>query len=137
MASRKPPSKPPQGLVGVVVDHAVYRSFSQFAQTEAWAPAVNIYQVGQVLHVCVDLAGIDRDQIDVRIEPGRLTITGVRHAPEPQQRPGRGGVDMKIHSMEIDYGSFQRVIQVPREVDLDGVESEYRKGLLWITLPLG
>jgi HSP20 family protein len=137
MASQKPPSQS-SGLVGVVVDHAVYRSFSQFAQTQAWSPAVNIYQVGQRLHVCVDLAGIDRDKIDVRIEPGRLSISGVRHAPEPPPHgePPKADVDMKIQSMEIDYGSFCRVVQVPSTVDLDGVESEYRQGILWITLPL-
>ena len=135
---RKPPSKP-SGLVGVVVDHAVYRSFSQFAQAQAWSPAVNIYQVARVLHVCVDLAGIDRDKIDVRIEPGKLTVSGVRHAPEPKPTDPalpHGEVDMKIHSMEIDYGSFRREIPVPREVNLDGVKSEYRQGLLWIRLPL-
>lgn len=138
MASRKPP-KQSSGLVGVVVDHAVYRSFSQFTQTEAWSPAVNIYEVGRILHVCVDLAGIDRDKIDVRIEPGRLTVRGVRHAPEPRSiqsgKPPRE-IEMKIHSMEIDYGAFCRVIQVPQQVNLDGVQSEYRSGILWITLPL-
>ncbi len=139
MASQKPPSNATSGIVGVVVDHAVYRSFSQFAQTEAWTPAVNIYQTGNRFHVCVDLAGIDRDQIDVRIEPGRLTIAGVRHAPEPSRgdnASAAGEIDMKIHSMEIDHGAFRREIQVSREVNLDAVESEYRSGILWITLPL-
>lgn len=140
MSRRKPPSKH-SGLVGVVVDHAVYRSFSPFSQTQAWSPAVNIYQVGMELHICLDLAGIDRDKIDVRIEPGRLTVSGVRHAPEPKPAvpapPGpQPGTDMKIHSMEIDYGAFCRVIQVPQQVNLDSVRSEYRQGLLWITLPL-
>jgi HSP20 family protein len=139
VTKRKPPSKH-SGLVGVVVDHAVYRSFSQFSQAQAWSPAVNIYQVGRLMHICVDLAGIDRDKIDVRIEPGRLTVSGVRHAPEPKPAattpPAQPDVDMKIHSMEIDYGAFCRVIPVPQQVNLDGVRSEYRQGLLWITLPL-
>ncbi len=138
MASRKTP-KQSSGLVGVVVDHAVYRSFSQFTSTEAWSPAVNIYEVGRTLHVCVDLAGIDRDKIDVRIEPGRLTVSGVRHAPEPMppmSNAQTSEVDMKIHSMEIDYGAFCRVVQVSQQVDLAGVRSEYRRGILWITLPL-
>ena len=139
MTKRKPPSKH-SGLVGVVADHAVYRSFSQFSQAQAWSPAVNIYQVGKQLHICVDLAGIDRDKIDVRIEPGRLTVSGVRHAPEPKPATtspaAQPDVDMKIHSMEIDYGAFCRVIQVPQRVNLDNVRSEYRQGLLWITLPL-
>ncbi len=136
MSKRKPPSSPVD-LIGMMIDHAVYQSFAQFTQTEAWTPAVNIYQVGRHLHVCVDLAGVDKRQIDVRIEPGRLTISGVRHAPEPSEIQ-RGGPDvqMKIHALEIDYGRFSRTIQVPRTVDLDGVHSEYRQGLLWITMPL-
>ncbi len=138
MASRKPPSRS-SGYVGVVVEHAAYRSFSQFAQTQAWEPAVNVYQVGKKLHVCIDLAGIERDKIDVRIEPGRLTVSGVRQAPEPGAgKQGRASAvgPMKILSMEIDYGAFKRVIQIPQGVDLDSVSSEYRQGILWITMPL-
>jgi len=138
MASRKPPGRT-SGHVGVTIEHAAYRSFSQFAQTQAWAPAVNVYQVGNLLHVCLDLAGIDRDKIDVRIEPGRLTVSGVRQAPEPsalQQDQAQPAGPMKILTMEIDYGAFQRVIQIPQQVDLQAVHSEYRQGVLWITMPM-
>ncbi len=138
MTSRKPPSRT-SGHVGVIVEHAAYRSFSEFAQTQAWTPAVNVYQVGNLLHVCLDLAGIDRDKIDVRIEPGRLTVSGIRQAPEPsadQQGQAQPAGPMKILTMEIDYGAFQRVIQVPQGVDLDAVRSEYRQGVLWITMPM-
>lgn len=137
MASQKPPSRS-SGYIGVVVEHAAYRSFSEFADNQGWVPAVNIYQVGRLIHICLDLAGIQRDKIDVRIEPGRLTVSGVRQAPEPggpSAEAGSGG-RMKILTMEIDYGAFQRVIQVPTNVDLDKVHSEYRDGVLWITLPL-
>lgn len=137
MASQKPPSRS-SGYVGVVVEHAAYRSFTEFADNQGWTPAVNIYQVGRLIHVCLDLAGTQRDKIDVRIEPGRLTVSGVRQAPEPGGHPpgATQGVAMKILTMEIDYGAFQRVIQVPTNVDLDSVHSEYRDGVLWITLPL-
>jgi len=137
MASQKPPSRS-SGYVGVVVEHAAYRSFTEFADNQGWSPAVNIYQVGKVIHICLDLAGIQRDKIDVRIEPGRLTVSGVRQAPEPGgQQPEKAlAGPMKILTMEIDYGAFQRVIQVPTDVNLDAVHSEYRDGVLWITLPI-
>lgn len=135
MASQKPPSRS-SGYVGVIVEHAAYRSFSEFADNQGWVPAVNIYQVGRLIHICLDLAGIQRDKIDVRIEPGRLTVSGVRQAPEPGGPSAEAGGRMKILTMEIDYGAFQRVIQVPTNVDLAKVHSEYRDGVLWITLPL-
>jgi HSP20 family protein len=138
MASGKPPSRS-SGYVGVIVEHAAHRSFSQFAETQGWSPAVNVYEVGKLLHVCIDLAGIQRDKIDVRIEPGKLTVSGIRQAPEPgtdkQGKPGACG-PMKILSMEIDYGAFNRVITVPHQIQLDAVHSEYRQGILWITMPL-
>jgi HSP20 family protein len=38
--------------------------------------------------------------------------------------------------MEIDYGPFERVLELPSDVDPDRVEAKYRDGLLWIYLPL-
>lgn len=43
---------------------------------------------------------------------------------------------MRILTMEIDHGSFRRVIKLPERVDLARIESEYKNGLLWVRLPL-
>lgn len=97
----------------------------------AWTPAINFYQSPTALLVCVDLAGVPKDQIGVTVEPGRLIINGVRLVPEP--------VDLDTHCirvMEIDHGRFERIVPLPDQLDLDRVSSHYRDGLLWITLPL-
>lgn len=121
----------------LVVGQAFYQSFSRFASTEAWSPAVNLYQLPDRFELAVDLAGIERSRIDVRVEPGRLTIRGVRPAPEPpaddrndDERP------MRILAMEIDYGPFARTVSIPEGVNLAEVSSAYRDGMLWVTLPL-
>lgn len=126
------PTHPPDQLA-MVVSHAFY-GFSRFSATEAWSPAVNVYQLPARLEVCVDLAGIERKRIDVRVEPGRLLIRGVRPAPDP---PAHDGDDaLRIVTMEIDYGPFCRTLTIPEQVDLPKVSSAYREGMLWITLPL-
>jgi HSP20 family molecular chaperone IbpA len=38
--------------------------------------------------------------------------------------------------MEIDYGRFERVLELPAEVDPNRVSAEQRDGLLWVDLPL-
>ena len=43
---------------------------------------------------------------------------------------------MRIVCMEIDHGLFCRVLQLPRQVDLMAISTEYANGLLWIRLPL-
>lgn len=95
---------------------------------------MNIYQLPGRLEVCLDLAGIDRQQIDVQVHPGTLRIRGTRLAPDP---PSHDDGPLRILSMEIDYGRFSREMTIPQNVDLQRVESRYRDGMLWITLPLG
>lgn len=108
------------------------RHFERVHSVEGWSPAVNVYRLDRHLAVCVDLAGIDRQSIDVRVEPGRLIVRGVRHAPDPRRQQEA----MRIMVMEIDHGPFCRVLDLPPEVDLNRVESHYDNGLLWVTLPL-
>jgi HSP20 family protein len=130
--SYSPPAPEPFAMV---IAQSFHAGFSRFAATEAWAPSVNVYQLDDRLEVAVDLAGIERDRIDVRVEPGRLLIRGVRPAPEPPS-DHETGAPMRILTMEIDYGPFARVLPIPEHVDLRRVQSAYREGVLWITLPL-
>ncbi|MEE9213134.1 MAG: Hsp20/alpha crystallin family protein [Phycisphaeraceae bacterium] len=121
------------GQINKIFDHVWHQHFSVFSPTEGWSPPVNLYRLANRLEVCVDLAGVERKSIDVRVEPGRLTIRGLRAAPEP---PRDADEVMRILTMEIDHGSFCRVLKLPERVDLARIESEYKNGLLWVRLPL-
>lgn len=105
--------------------------FGAVSAEQAWTPAVNVYECGSELHVCVDLAGVPREAISVTVEPGRLVIEGRREVPEPDRE-----ATQCIREMEIDHGLFRRVLALPESVDLDRVESHYREGMLWVMLPL-
>lgn len=131
MATRNP-TDPVANQINQAVQQLVNQTFGKYSRNEAWTPAMNIYQLPGRLEVCVDLAGIDRRQVDIQVHPGTLRIRGSRLAPDP---PGHGEGPMRILSMEIDYGPFCRVLEIPKEVDLQRVESRYRDGMLWITLP--
>ena len=98
----------------------------------AWRPAINAYRCEQCIRICVDLAGVDRSDIDLTIEGQRLSIRGVRDVPEP----GEEKEAMQMIAMEIDYGPFQRRVELPGEVDVEKVHAEQKNGLLWIHLPL-
>jgi HSP20 family protein len=115
----------------VRVSHTVTRVFGAVHAESGWTPALNCYESAGMLHVCVELAGVDRETIHVSVEPGRLTIRGYRATPEPPTDTAK-----RIHCMEIDAGPFERTLALPQGVDLDAVSSRYRDGLLWIELPL-
>lgn len=139
--ARRNPTRSFTGQVTAVFRQTVYHQFGGFFPTETWTPAVNVYQCQGSLKVCVDLAGIQRQAVEVRVEPGKLLIQGVRQAPEPcettdaQKQPGTSQT-IRILGMEIDHGPFRREIPIPTDVDITKVHSRYDEGLLWITLPI-
>lgn len=99
----------------------------------AWRPVINAYRCETSIRICVDLAGVDRSDIDLVITGQRLSIRGARDVPEPA---GEEDPVLQMIAMEIDYGPFEREMQLPDEVDIENVRAEQQNGLLWIHLPL-
>ena len=105
--------------------------FTQLAPYR-WHPAINAFQCDKGLRICVDLAGVDRSQVELVVEPQRLTIRGTREAPEPTDAEGRA---VQMIAFEIDYGPFERIVALPLPVEVDRARAEQRNGFLWIELP--
>ena len=103
----------------------------QFAPP-TWQPAINAYRCEKGIRICVDLAGVDRKEIDLRVEPYRVVIRGEHDVSGPKE-PHDSTVEML--AMEIDYGPFERTIELFDEVDVGKVHAEQTNGLLWIHLP--
>jgi HSP20 family protein len=98
----------------------------------SWQPAVNVYSHAGGLEVCVDLAGVRREEIEVHAEPRRLSIRGCRQMPDC----GRTGAGCgRVLVMEIPDGSFERTLEFTMEIDPAGVEARQENGWLWISLP--
>ena len=121
------------GRLGDVVYQLTKVQFSNFTSPENWQPAINAYRCADCVIVCVDLAGVDRNAIDVQVEPRRLLLRGRRQAPEPESVDAK---PVQVLVMEIDYGSFERSVIFPCDVDPERVTAEQRNGLLWVYLPL-
>jgi len=114
------------------VDHVLHKkSFHRYSQDELWAPAVNLYE--DELHYCLvaELAGVNPNQIDLRVENNVLKLTGSRSSPPIEEACG----SVSLHLMEIDHGSFRRDIDLPNDVDIDAITATYKNGYLWIKLP--
>jgi HSP20 family protein len=93
-----------------------------------WAPRVDIRETADMFLVTVDLPGVQRDAIDVTVEGSYLHVTGVRGEPALE-----GCV--RWHQMEITYGSFERVISLPFEIDPDRIRASFQDGFLNIEIP--
>ena len=82
------------------------------------------------LTVVVELPGIDPDTIELIVDERMLLVAGER------PRPATAQAERQYQQMEIDYGPFQRRIQLPEAVDVDGASARYERGLLTVVLPL-
>ena len=95
-----------------------------------WQPPINAFRCAGAVRICVDLAGVDKSLIDLTVEPRRVVIRGSRETTEPTDQT------TQILALEIDFGPFEREVQLPAEVDVDHARAEQENGLLWIYLPL-
>jgi HSP20 family protein len=105
--------------------------FTQLAPYR-WRPAINAFRCEKGLRICVDLAGVDSNQVDLTLEPRRVVLRGTRPAPEPT---GENEKAVQMIAFEIDYGPFERVIPLPAAVDVKEARAEQQNGFLWIELP--
>lgn len=107
-----------------------------FFPGETWTPNVNLYETSNSYLVCVDLAGVDKEKIDVEVVDHRLKLRGQREVPtydglksaDPQEK-------VRIHLMEIDHGGFSREVELPVDADRQKISATYRNGMLWVEIP--
>lgn len=111
------------------------KSYYTFRPGEVWSPNVNLYETDAAYVVCVDLAGVDKDKIDLEMADQKLTLRGTRQVPMCEAPPGQESVRVRVHLMEIDHGAFTREVEIPEDVQRDKVAATYRNGMLWIELP--
>ncbi len=93
-------------------------------------PAVDCFRTDDpsALTVVVDVAGADASSLQIVAVGRTLVVAGKR--PRPR---GEGQV---YYRSEIEYGAFQREIQLAEDVDPQDARATYDRGLLRIVLPL-
>jgi HSP20 family protein len=121
------------------VEDVLGPDYRRYRTQQTWSPPINLYEDEECYCLVVDLAGVDSRGIDLHVEKDRLVLNGERPTPRP---PRRGRVSCppntgrhRLHLMEIDHGPFLRTLKLPRQVDPERIEAQYRKGFLWVRMP--
>ena len=93
-----------------------------------WAPNTDVYTSEGILVVKVELAGMRREDLELAVEGNRLIISG--HRPDGCRAP-----KCTFLVMEINYGSFESVIELPPGYDLSQAKASYQNGFLRVDVP--
>ena len=92
-----------------------------------WTPALDLYQTTDDVVAMVELPGMRKEDIDISLHDGMLTISGER---KDETREGD-----KTARTERLVGKFRRSISLPTRVDVNKVNATYKDGILTVTLP--
>jgi HSP20 family protein len=98
------------------------------ARNTHWVPNTDVFVTEGSLVINVELAGLRREDLELSFDGNRLRISGQR--PDIC-RPGK----CKFLVMEIHYGPFECVIEVPSGYDLTQARAIYQSGFLRVDIP--
>lgn len=96
----------------------------------AWVPSTDIFARAGDLIIRTELAGVSREDVDITLSGGVLTISGERKG-----EPSEGDVSYYVH--ESFYGAFRRSMTLPEGIDGSKVSASFDNGMLEVTVKGG
>ena len=94
-----------------------------------WVPNTDVYATDSGLVIKVELAGMRSENLEITVEDNRLRISGNR--PD-----GCRAAKCSFIVMEISYGPFETVLELPSGYDLSQARAAYLNGFLRIDVPM-
>ncbi|MCG8565495.1 MAG: Hsp20/alpha crystallin family protein [Desulfobacterales bacterium] len=124
-----------------LVNYTPFNEFNRLARTmddmfgwnspkscrDHWAPAVDIKDEKDQILLTVDLPGMDKEDIQIKMENRVLTIEGERRTEEKKE-------DDRYYLVERRNGKFSRAFNLSDKISVEEVDAKYEAGVLTITL---
>ncbi|MEN8244724.1 MAG: Hsp20/alpha crystallin family protein [Thermodesulfobacteriota bacterium] len=107
----------------------IFRSINPMFSLEerTWKPSMDIYETTDDIIIRAEVAGVDKDRLEVEISNRAVKIFGTR-----QELPRSANATYRL--AEIQYGNFERVLYLPAPIDTENVSTSYANGFLQIRL---
>jgi HSP20 family protein len=104
------------------------RSKAAAGQERDWAPAVDIREEESRYLLSADIPGVERENIEITLEGGVLTIKGERRGETEAN-----GQDYRRR--ERMHGTFMRQFTLPETVDSQNISATVKDGVLDVVIP--
>ena len=110
-----------------------YADYERSWGGESWWPAAenwprtNMYELADQLEMLIEVPGLTKDDLKVKIQGNYLEISGSRKADSPE--------GYTVHRQERGTATFSRSFTLPVEVDANKVAATLKNGILALTLP--
>ena len=113
-------------LLNTMLDEIQNENVSTFK--DDFSPTVNTREGEFAYHVEVDLPGIDKEDVDIKIEDNTLIVSGERKVKNEVKEDD-------YYKVESSFGTFSRSFSLPNEIDLENIHAESENGVLEVIIP--
>jgi HSP20 family protein len=93
-----------------------------------WIPPMDVVETEDHLVLRADLPGLDRDDVEIEVKDGILTVSGERKAQHEEKREG-------FHRVERSFGRFSRSLELPKGIEAARIEASFDRGVLEVRMP--
>ena len=90
--------------------------------------SINVSETENEIRITAELPGVTEQDIDVSLDDDVLTIRGEKKFERKDDKEN-------FHFVERSYGTFQRSLRLPFQVDPEQVQASFENGVLTVTLP--
>jgi len=111
-------------------DDTFFSDFFRYRQPgQEMVPAIDVQEDSACYHIKADLPGVEKDDIQVTLENGVLTLSAETHKESSEEKEG------KVIRRERHIGRYRRAMAVGADVDAAGVRAHFENGVLSLDLP--
>ncbi len=91
-------------------------------------PTMDVAETDKEIEITAELPGLEEKDVQINVADNVLTIRGEKKAEKEQK-------DKNYRLVERSYGSFERSLELPKGIDLDGIKASIDKGVLKVVVP--
>jgi HSP20 family protein len=92
-----------------------------------YVPVTDIFETDAALVLALEMPGVDRENINVKLESGVLTIAGEIHFAKYE--------GLYPVYTEYNVGNYARSFQLSSDIDQDRISADLKDGVVMLTLP--
>jgi HSP20 family protein len=93
-----------------------------------WVPPMDLVETDDHLVLRADLPGLDREDVNIEVKDGVLTVSGERKTEHEERADG-------FYRVERAFGGFSRSMSLPEHVDAERIDASFDKGVLEVRIP--
>jgi len=90
-----------------------------------YRPPVDVMETAEEFLVRIEIAGVNENDFSIQFDQNILSISGSRQDVLK---------NYSFHQMEIHFGDFEVEIPIPRPIERNSINAEYKNGLLEISM---